>query len=379
MKTGYVLILLAGGVLVAALLLRGVSSVDPALPVVGETAVGSAAGGREAAEPSDEMHDEESRAGAADDCAERFFAVTRPTPEEVLEELSAAASFLAASGDAELKIASALLHRWDAPERAVATLESLDGFASDDAFVVWALLGVCDQRPVAGCGIGPFRSANANLHRNNGAFWLAYAIMAIEAGDDDAAIDALRHASTAAEFDTRYAEQLQLIDRGLAAATDWPQGRRVAAAFAFVSVVPYDLSLLTRRCRASHDGVWPELCEQVGAHMAAAAPDTLTRLIGMDLEKIVAEGRGDAQAIQAIEERKQQLRRTNASLELAGEFYNLLVNDEVRLQMYLADLDTYGEAEANHRLFAEAERLRRDPGYDQCNFRGNPYTAFDTP
>jgi len=40
------------------------------------------------------------------------------------------------------------------------------------------------------------------------------------------------------------------------------------------------------------------------------------------------------------------------------------------LRNYLENLEVYGEGEARRRIFAEMQRLKNSPEYDQCNFAG---------
>ena len=134
------------------------------------------------------------------------------------------------------------------------------------------------------------------------------------------------------------------------------------------SVTPIALNSLTTRCKSGTAGVWPELCEQLGSRMTTDSGNTLTKMIGMDLRKIAMTNQGDEKGLAILARERDALRQSMGSIEDNQQMLNLMMNDELVLRYYLENLEVYGEREARRRIFAEMQRLKNSPEYDQCNF-----------
>jgi hypothetical protein len=95
----------------------------------------------------------------------------------------------------------------------------------------------------------------------------------------------------------------------------------------------------------------------------------LSQLIGLDLQRIAHKNAGDEDALLAIEQQRDKIKSLTGSMENVDQSMLLMVLDEKVLRDHLDNIGTYGEAESHRRLRSEIERLKNDPGYDQCNLR----------
>ncbi len=312
---------------------------------------------------------EEEYAESEQDCAPKLNPDQVKLASERLErEVELAEKTLRETNISEYQLAAVLLNRWDDPPLAMDLLQHSAAEQLNDPILVWTALITCGQRPALNCDLGALEETAIDADSDNGAMWVQIAGMRLSEDDEAGATDALRRAISAPRFDSYYDEQIMLVERGLAVGSNLSFSERVFMALGTASVTPIALDSLTARCKSETAGVWPELCEQLGSRMTTDSGNTLTKMIGMNLRKIAMTNQGDEKGLTALARERDALRQSMGSIENNQQIVNLMMNDELVLRNYLENLEVYGEGEARRRIFAEMQRLRNLPEYDQCNF-----------
>jgi len=294
------------------------------------------------------------------------------------DELKAAEEFavtvLRASGNAEHLLAAALLSRYSDPRLALELLDQSVELSSNAPLSAWSAFVICGQRPNVNCDLASRELTAIRHDSRNGAMWVQIAALRLEKGRQFEAIEAMRQAIAAPDYNSFHADQIMHVERGLASATNLGLADRFVLGVSFASVSPFAMNTLTSQCESEQTGVWPELCEQLGRRMATDAKDIMNKSLGLSLQTLAMTNLGDAEGLLAVQQQQQDLRRLLGTVESNRVTMNLLGNDERVLRDYMSNLEVFGETVAMDRLSAEAARLKELPDYDQCNFEGDPYS-----
>ena len=233
--------------------------------------------------------------------------------------------------------------------------------------LAWHQIIDCDS---GGCDDKRLLDRAAKLDEGNAAIWVERARPYIRDKNWIAAAKELRRAAASTRYDTYFAEHSALIERALAASTELDYSERITMAVsngAIVSIPSY--GEITTACRDEDNdpGIWIPLCDELGALMAERSGTLISHAIGNALRMISAERSGDLQKIarytNAHDERHQYLRE----MTMTGAA-DLMENDSTFLLRYWEQFTAHGEIVAMKYSIGEANRLRADPSYDQCNF-----------
>lgn len=289
---------------------------------------------------------------------------------------SNAVSVLRSSSDPEHLFAAALLSRWRDPPLALELLDRSIGESSVAPLSAWSAFIICGQRPNLGCDFANLEADAIRVDGRNGAMWVQVAASRLESGRKEEAVEAMRQAIAAPSYMSFHAEQILVVERALASATDLSLADRFARGSTHAAAAPTNFRSIMTQCEAEKEGVWQELCEQLGRRMATDADDVLNRALGLSLQKSALGNSNDGHSRVQLRQQRERLSEVIGTVESTTPLLNLLIHDENILRDYLSNLEVYGELEAWERLSSEAERLRSQPGYDQCNFEGDPYN-FD--
>lgn len=320
-------------------------------------------------EPEEPVLGEEEHAERMQGCAEPLDPdQTKLAGERLEREVELAQGVLQQTNSSEYLLAAALLNGWKDPRLAMDLLQRSAADHLNDPILIWTALVICGQRPGLDCDFGELEETAIDVDADNGAMWVQIAGLRLGSDDEEGAIDALRHAISAPRFDSYYDEQIMLVERGLAVGSNLSFSERALMAWGTASVTPIGLGSLTARCKSGADGVWSELCEQLGSRMTTDSGNSLTKMIGMDLRQIVLTNQLDEKGLTAIARERDALRQSMGSIEQNEQMINLMMNDELVLRNYLENLEVYGEDAARQSFFAEMQRLKNSPEYDQCNF-----------
>jgi len=206
--------------------------------------------------------------------------------------------------------------------------------------------------------------------------WVGLAGQMLDAGREDAAFDAIGQAIAAPVFDNYFDDQLMLLERGLAASTDWSYAQRVFHSVEFaISNAPGVLPVI-KLCETKQDGQWPMLCDQLAERLTDYEGDFGANAVGLELKTKMLEARGDSEGMAKLEKSIAGLKNMFEDEGQLKEMVNALLNDEVLLRTFLENLSASGEIAAYRLLTDDIERIKATDGYDQCNFVDNPYVRL---
>ena len=221
----------------------------------------------------------------------------------------------------------------------------------------------CDQEQTA-------RAATA-ADPTNGMLWLEIASGHLEAGDWPEAERAIRRAIASQRFDTYANEYAMLIERGLAASTDFDYPERVIFGIGVAAAVAIpSYGEVSRACQSDENDavVWVPLCDEIGKSLHNRSRELISTMIGWGYRKVAAERAGDNALAASLKRESEALYERYVYRQIRVGAAALIENDPNVLRNYLDDFRAHGELGAIDRLVDVAERLRADDTYDQCNF-----------
>ena len=302
-------------------------------------------------------------------CDERNSALQPDRVGQDFQEIARkAADVLAQSDDPEYLLAAALFdfNRDESAEsellsRALAQLP-------DHPVALWHRMQHC---PAESCDRDKIARAAVAADPTNGMLWLEIASEHVEAGDWAEAERAMRRAISSSRFDTYFYDYTMLIERGLAASTDFTYPERVVTGIGVAAAVaiPAFGEVVTACASGDNDAVvWVPLCDELGRSMQKRSREVISTMIGWGYRRVAAERAGDTELAARLERESDAFvdRYTHRQIRVGAS--TLMENDATVLRNYLDDFRAHGELGAIDRLVEVAERLRNDDTYDQCNF-----------
>ena len=293
----------------------------------------------------------------------------RDDPEEDFEQIArSVVELLSESDDPEYLLAAALMdfdrdEQTESPllARAIAQLP-------DHPVALWHRLQHCTNES---CDRGEIARAAVAADPTNGLLWLEIASGHLRDGDRHEAERALRRAIASSRFDTYFIDYAELIERGLAASTDFDYPNRIVFGIGVAAAVAIpSFGDVSRACQSEENDavVWVPLCEELGRSMHERSRELISTMIGWGYRKAAAERAGDSALARRLNDRSQQFREQYIMRQARVGATALMANDPAVLRQYIDDFRAHGELRAMDRLVEVAERLRNDETYDQCNF-----------
>ena len=298
---------------------------------------------------------------------------------DVQNELQSAIVSLQGSGSPMHWLAASILLADTESERALEMLQNLLRTEATSAVAAWRMLILCDQRRMAACDSPDIEEMAIAADADNGLMWAQVASRRLAAGRDAEAVEAMHRAIAARRFDTYFAEQMQVLERGFAAVTGWTYPERIIYGSDSVASNPSNLATIREHCRQTDSTEWVALCDELGQRIYVEGGETSARLIGIEMRQAVLEGRADDDRLAVLNQDYLDLKALQSALFEDAGALNLLLNDEQVMRDFISTIDAHGEVEAALVLQEQTDRLRATPGYDQCNFESNPYINMDGP
>jgi len=122
------------------------------------------------------------------------------------------------------------------PASRVELIDRAVSLTPNDAFVLWGAVHICtEERDQTGCPLRAWENRLLEIDGQNSESWVRVAANRYQAGDQDKALDALRHAATSGETRAYWTESIEMIERGLAAGSDYSFPERAGMAFGFAA------------------------------------------------------------------------------------------------------------------------------------------------
>ena len=279
-----------------------------------------------------------------------------------------AVSILSVSKEAEHLLAAAMLIPKDDDEQRVAYLEQSMAMGEPTPLLFWQMLRHCD---IPSCDRSAVFEKALAVAPSNAAFWMEAAKPEIMNGNWADAERLLRRGISAGEFNLYFIDQAMMIERALAASTNFDYTERVFAGLGIGAAVAIPtFGDLTRACRTdSNDpSVWIPLCDDFGRMMIDTSDTLIGKMIGYALRRVATERGGDSELAAEIKREEQKVREELIEGSALSGMNALLENDPKFLGRYVDHFAAHGEESVIKYGTREAQRLRQEPTYDQCNF-----------
>lgn len=277
---------------------------------------------------------------------------------EVMHDI---AERLSLSSSSEHLHVAALLDR--DPASRVQRIELAVSRNPDHALLLWGAVHICaDAIDTTDCRLRDWEQRLLAIDGQNSESWVRVAANRYQAGDSAAALAAMRHAATAAESRAYWTETIEMIERGLAAGSDYTFPERVSVAFGLAasSLPDYGDYLTMCREQSAENVEWAYVCLAYGELVEQQGKTEMGVSIALAIQKVAFEALGDEEKLGAVAARQQ--RRRNARESSVGSTEHLLLSEPAALRDYLAAIRIHGEHGARVRLAAETSRwLARQP------------------
>lgn len=309
------------------------------------------------------------RSALTDVCAST---VTDPTDKEwtqgtVQEQIDAFnekklrwSQSLSASSSAEHLHLAALLE--DDPGSRFELLDSAISRSPSDPFLVWGAVQICSEvaEPMP-CPLRDWERLLIAVDGQNSEAWVRIAANRYAAREYEAALEAMRYASTGAESRAYWTEMIEMMERGLAAGSDYAFPERANLAFGLAAAELPRYGDYVRMCeeRSAHSVDWAYACLTYGELVENQGKTDAGVSIARSIQRLALEGLGEvdkaAEVQQRIDARRQErldlIKGHNTAVE------RLIVSNPTLFYSYLAAIRSVGEEAARRQITVEIEQL----------------------
>lgn len=273
---------------------------------------------------------------------------------------------LSASGSSEHVLAGALLRPQSDPGAILADLERALALDGDHPLVLWHADDLCGRGTDAPhCRSPDFIARVSSSLYANGALWMRRAVRNLERGNERAALDNVRRAAVAPEYDNFWAQHIVLFERALAIGGDLTSAQRTAVAVGVAAAIDGPGYRIFAECRdrSASDSLWMDACARLAARVAADSRTFLDSAISYDLLEDLYEQSGRHDAARMVARERAELE----SMLTADQDREVVLGLDDRFSSrWLDEVVANGEIAAMEFALAELERLRADPDYDPC-------------
>lgn len=275
------------------------------------------------------------------------------------------------SRDPEHLHVAALLERDPARKVALIT-RALDGDPGNPLHL-WGAVQTCmaasaeQNENRADCPLGSWQARLLEVDGENREAWAYAAVNLFAAGDEAAALDAMRQAAASAESRIYWTETIEMLERGLAAGTDWPFMMRASAAFTMAGRTLTNALRPVGLCRdqseVSKD--WAHACLAYG-ESSELSPSQQVQSFGLAIEQNALRALGEEKRVAELDARLRLLRQKRRDIydAIAGRDVAAVANPTL-FARYLQLVRERGELEAQIAFDQEAQAwVRQHQGAD---------------
>lgn len=319
--------------------------------------------------PIDELPEEEIRSALTDVCS-----TDTPesddkewTQEEIQAQIDAfndqklsLSQSLSASSSAEHLHLAALLE--DDPASRFELLDSAISRSSSDPFLVWDAVQICSAAAESmPCPLRDWEQLLIAVDGQNSESWVRVAANRYAANEYDAALEAMRYASTAAESRAYWTEMIEMMERGFAAGSDYtfPERAGMAVGLAAAKLPHYGDYVTMCKEQSAKNVEWAYACMAYGELVENQGKTEMGVAIARSIQKLALEALGESEKAAEVEQRLQARRqeRMNSIGGDNGINERLIISNPTLFYSYLAAVRSRGELEARLFLAEEIERL----------------------
>ena len=275
---------------------------------------------------------------------------------------------LAQSDDAENRLVAALLGTADAEPTTYAELHDVLDLEPRNPLIAWNYVEYCSDR-YARCGLAPALVEQRALlaDPSNGALWAKIAAKRFERGNRAGALEAMRQAATASQFDSFWVDHILAFERALRVVPNPNRRNGPIDAIGFVAALPSSEVEIVRTCKkeAPRSPQWMDACLAYGKRLERDSRTLINQMFGLSIQRNVMESAGDPvplMRVQDVEIRIKEYTRQFADASMNA----MLVFDESLAWRYVELIQAAGEVEAMRQIRVEVDRLLASPEYKPC-------------
>ena len=295
----------------------------------------------------------------------------RSTPEETQARIEAfnkakrsLSERLSISSSAEHLHLAALLD-----DHAVSRIELLERAVSvnpNDGFLLWSAVQICvEERDATGCPLRDWEQRLLEIDGQNSESWVRVAANRYAAGESDAALEAMRHAGSAAESRAYWTETIEMVERGFAAAGGdhaFPEQAAMAFGFAASQLPNYGDYVTMCKEQSARSVDWAYACLAYGELVENQGKTDLGVAVARSIQKLAFEALDDLESTTAVEQRRQAHRQEmrDSVGDSQATIERLIVSSPALFSAYLAAVRTHGESGARAYLANETSRILQE-------------------
>ena len=278
------------------------------------------------------------------------------------------AESLMQSNDPEHLLAAALVGFDRKSKEHIAAMEKALAADPDNPITLWNFLYACSLNAEETlCQDGGIEKRAVLADGGNGALWGRIAGYRFRRGDTARLIDALIKANAAPQFNRYFIEQVEMLERGYVAASDYSYQERIMNAISIMVGNTSDLIGVYNGCKeqAAESAEWLQPCIEYGKRLERDGRTILAALLGIAIQKEMHEISGDAKKKAETDHRRWLLNDSmNSAIRMDGQV--LVLDDEHVLADFIAEWSAHGELRAHQFVHEEVVRLSKQPGYNPC-------------
>lgn len=250
----------------------------------------------------------------------------------------------------------------DDPESRFELLDTAISSSPSDPFLVWDAVRICSEAADSkACPLQDWEQLLIAVDGQNSEAWVRLAANRYAESEHDAALEAMRYASTAAESRAYWTEMIEMMERGFAAGSDYAFWERASMAFGFAaSELPrYGDYVTMCEERSAHSVDWGYACLAYGELVENQGKTEMGVSIARTIQKLALEGLGEldkaAKVQQRIEERRREKLGSIKDYNPAIDW--LAFSNPTPFYAYLAAIRSEGEEATRRQMKVEFEQL----------------------
>jgi hypothetical protein len=280
--------------------------------------------------------------------------------EEAQERMRGVLRRLSVSPSADHLLVAAYLETDPASQAAL--LERAVSIGPPEPLILWAAVQLCSAKDNStSCPLQEWEQRLIAMDGNNSEIWARIAANRFSAGDDRAALEAMRRASTSGESRAYWTETIELTERALRAASDFGFLERAGAAIGVAAVnQPRYGDVLTMCKKQSAKSLeWAYACLEYGRVTENQIETDMGKSIARSIQSNAFEALGELENAENVKRRSQARRQERLGSISDQRVLDLMLSNPNLFYSYLAAVRSEGEVVARERVKAEVERLVR--------------------
>ena len=243
----------------------------------------------------------------------------------------------------------------DLIDRAVA----IDG---GNPMLIWDSLHYCSQTNVsADCPLRELEERILSVDGQNSEALIRVAANRYANGNLDEALRLLRRASTSAVTNDFWTQRILLIERGLAASTEFSFAERAEMAIGIAAAQPAFFGDIIKMCKdqSAYSSEWAYACAAYGNLAETQGKTMMTIMIAQAIQKLAYEELGEVEKAAKIETRMRSLSQayTSVGSMLDDETSKAVFGSPTLFSAYLATVSAEGEIVATQKIHDDVQRI----------------------